>query len=115
MTEHRHETTDMDPKYALYFAVGLVIVGLLIQLGILWMFRQFDQAQARRENRPVLVKTPAVVPEPHLQISPQDELQQLRRQEDEVLSTYGWIDRDKGTARIPIDRAMQLFLERQKK
>ncbi|PYS33827.1 MAG: hypothetical protein DMG14_30915 [Acidobacteria bacterium] len=115
MTEHRHETTDMSPKYVLYFAVGLVVLGLLIHVGIWWMFHQFEQAQARRESQPVLVNAPAAVPEPHLQISPQDDLQQLRRQEDEILSTYRWIDRDKGTARIPIDRAMQLFLQRQKK
>ena len=115
MTEHRHETTDMNPKYVLYFGAGLAIVGLLIQLGIWWMFRQFERLQARHENQPVLVNIPAVIPEPHLQINPQGDLQQLRREEDELLSTYGWVDRDKGTARIPIDRAMQLFLEKQKK
>jgi hypothetical protein len=37
---------------------------------------------------------------------------QLREQELQMLDSYGWVDRDNGVARIPIDRAMQLMLER---
>ncbi len=110
-----HETSDMDPKYVVYFAVGLVIVGILIQVALWWMFRRFEQAQARRESQPKLVESAKRVPEPRLQVSPQDDLQELLRQENQILTTYGWIDRRTGTARIPIDRAMQLFLEKEKR
>jgi hypothetical protein len=110
-----HETSDMDPKYVLYFAVGLTVVGIVVQLGLWWMFHHLEQEQARRENQPKLVEAPKPVPEPRLQISPQDDLQELLRQENEILTTYGWVDRAKGTARIPIDRAMELFLEKEKK
>jgi len=37
---------------------------------------------------------------------------QLREQELQMLDSYGWVDRDNGVARIPIDRAMRLMLER---
>src|SRR5499426_2157261 len=114
MTNHGHETTDMNPKYVVYFAVGLVLAGLLIQIGIAWLFRLFEREQTRREIRPALVEAPKPVPQPRLQINPQGDLEELRRQEDEILSTYAWIDRDRGIARIPIDRAIELFPERQK-
>lgn len=108
----RHETTDMNPKYVVYFAVALVIAGIAILAGVWWMFHRFEQAQTRRETRPSLIEAPKPTPEPRLQINPQDDLQELLRQENEILSTYGWVDRAKGTARIPIDRAMELFLQK---
>lgn len=37
----------------------------------------------------------------------------LDRQFREHLETYGWVDRRKGTVRIPIERAMKLLVERQ--
>ncbi len=111
----QHERTDMNPKYVLYFGIGLVVAGLAIHVGIWWMFHQFEREQARRERQPVLVNVPTTVPEPRLQISPQGDLEEVRRRENEILSTYQWIDREKGIARIPIDRAIELFLERQKK
>jgi hypothetical protein len=110
-----HERTDMNPKYVVFFAIALVVGGLLIYLGLGWMFRQLEREQARRESPPALVEPPKERPEPRLQISPQGDLEELRRQEDEILSTYRWIDRDKGIGRIPINRAMEVFIERQKK
>ena len=115
MNQPNYERTDMNPKYVLYFAVGLVVAGLLIHLGLWWIFRQLERQQARRESRPVLVQTSQQPPQPHLQINPQGDLEELRHQETEILSTYAWIDRDKGMARIPIDRAIELFVQKQKK
>src|SRR5690349_12537693 len=113
MNKAGHERTDMNPKYIAYFAVGLVVVGLAIHAGIWWMLRQFERRQASRGPRAAIVNAQTPVPEPRLQISPQEDLEKLRRQENETLSTYQWIDRDRGVARIPIDRAMQLFAEKE--
>jgi hypothetical protein len=38
----------------------------------------------------------------------QSPLQRLRRQEQELLRTYEWVDSAAGVARIPIDRAMEV-------
>ena len=51
----QHEKTDMNPKYALYFAAALVVVVAAIHLGLWWMFHRFEEQQARRENRPAQV------------------------------------------------------------
>jgi cytoskeletal protein RodZ len=37
-----------------------------------------------------------------------ENLKTLREEADKALTTYGWIDKDKGTARIPIERAMEV-------
>jgi hypothetical protein len=37
------------------------------------------------------------------------ELNQLHAQENEVLSSYKWVDKEKGRVQIPIDRAMELI------
>jgi hypothetical protein len=115
MTRPTHERTDMDPKYVAYFAVVLIVAGLLIHFGLWWMFRQLEREQAQRQRQPVVIQVPNQPPQPRLQINPQGDLEELRRQEAEILSTYQWIDRDKGVVRIPINRAMELFIERQKK
>lgn len=37
-----------------------------------------------------------------------ENLKTLREEADKALATYGWIDKNKGVARIPIERAMEL-------
>ena len=37
---------------------------------------------------------------------------ELRKAEKDLLTTAGWVDKDKGITRIPVNKAMQLFLER---
>ena len=39
-------------------------------------------------------------------------LKTLREQDAAALTTYGWVDKKAGVVRIPIDRAMELQLER---
>jgi hypothetical protein len=37
-----------------------------------------------------------------------ENLKTLREEADKALATYGWLDKNKGVARIPIERAMEL-------
>jgi hypothetical protein len=47
-----------------------------------------------------------------LQVSPRQDLEQMRRREDATLNTPSWVDKERGVARIPIDRAMMITAER---
>ena len=38
----------------------------------------------------------------------EEKLKTVREEDAKALTTYGWIDKNKGVARIPIDRAMEL-------
>jgi hypothetical protein len=49
---------------------------------------------------------------PHLQVRPADELKRLRSKEESQLHSYGWIDREQGIVRIPIERAIDMLDER---
>jgi hypothetical protein len=51
-------------------------------------------------------------PRPRIDEHPSIELMELRLHEDQVLSTYGWVDRKTGVVRIPIDQAIALQLKR---
>jgi hypothetical protein len=51
-------------------------------------------------------------PEPRLQIAPREDLRELRSREEAELHSYAWVDKTNGVVRIPIDRAMNLLLER---
>jgi hypothetical protein len=48
-------------------------------------------------------------PAPRLQVNPARDMAELRLAEDRILLDYGWVDRQKGIARIPIDRAMAIL------
>jgi hypothetical protein len=51
-------------------------------------------------------------PEPRLQTDPRRDLLQLRAEEDAVLESYGWVDRQAGVVRIPIEHAMEILAQR---
>jgi len=51
-------------------------------------------------------------PAPALLVQEPLNLETLRAHEHQVLTTYGWADKNTGTLRIPIERAKDLVLER---
>ena len=51
-------------------------------------------------------------PEPQLETNERTELNKIRLREEETLSTYDYLDKSAGTVRIPIDRAMDLLVQR---
>ena len=57
-------------------------------------------------------ESPRVPPEPRLQRFPREDIMKLRIGEEAALHQYGWVDRNAGIVRIPIDEAMKLTLER---
>jgi len=51
-------------------------------------------------------------PEPRLQAKPRADLRNYCGEQMQKLDTYGWIDQDNGVVRIPIDRAIDVTIER---
>lgn len=51
-------------------------------------------------------------PAPALEVTPRSDRLAYEDSEQRKLSQYGWIDRDKGIVRIPVESAMQLLSER---
>jgi hypothetical protein len=51
-------------------------------------------------------------PVPRLQVLPEKELAEFRAQEDAILGSYAWVEKDRGIVRIPIGEAMRIVAER---
>jgi hypothetical protein len=95
---------------------GVALAGLLMLVGFI-VYGMFHYLATRQMGaaipNPLEETNPQQVPpQPRVEEHPQAELQQLRAEEDRLLSTYGWVDKQKGIVRIPIDRAMELQLQR---
>ncbi len=111
-----HEESDVNIRAILGFAAGLIVVAIVIHVAIWGLFRFFDARathQAEQPEYPLAAKQEQrLPPEPRLQTNPRQDLADLRAAEDVTLSTYGWVDRNAGVVRIPIDEAMKLTLQR---
>jgi hypothetical protein len=51
-------------------------------------------------------------PSPKLEEDERGQMNGIRTNEEEVLYSYGWVDERAGTVRIPIERAMELIVQR---
>ncbi len=93
-----------------------LIVALALVLGAsavvcLLLYRAFQRGLEREDPPPPPVpeaRERVLPPEPRLQESPPRDMAELRAREEGVLSSYGVVDRDAGTVRIPIERAIAL-------
>ena len=112
--EVHHEESDVDILAIFGFGGGLMAVAVVVLLVIYVLFGFFDSRERATvpAEYPLAAQTDRVPPEPRLQEHPRDDLSELRAREDEILSSYGWVDRNAGIVRIPIDAAMKLTLER---
>jgi hypothetical protein len=97
------------------FVLGLLVILVLTLLAMRVMFDQLLAREVAQDPQPsplVDPRLPRLPPAPRLQTAPERELRQMRDEEDELLRSYGWVDREAGRVRIPIDRAMDLLAER---
>jgi hypothetical protein len=111
---HDHERKDVDVLSLLTIGFLLFlscVIVFLVVWGMMHYFSLHEPAKtAGQANLPVT--SSARFPKPRLEIKGAIDLANLRAAEKANLDSYGWIDRNSGTVRIPIDRAMQLLLER---
>lgn len=108
-----HETRDADVRPIVFTGLGLALVVAMVALlsyGVLTYLGAHRPA-ATRDN-PMSVEDPQIPPNPRIEEHPAIEIQQLHAEEDRILSSYGWVDKKAGVVRVPIDRAMELQLER---
>ena len=116
MTSHtRHEASDVDFSSVMGFGAGLAASALVVSL-IVWALFLYFAGQAARHGSTVDRLTQpqglTLPPQPRLQTDPRGDLLALREAEDRTLTTYGWVDRNAGVVRIPIEQAMRLIVDR---
>lgn len=130
--ETHHEKSDVDVRALLWFVVIFIAFAAVTHL-ILWiMFKHFAQMARARNTGPLTsISRPAdayVPQQPRLQpfpskeqngvmvpptrATPEVDMELMRATEEEALRNPGWIDKEKGTVRLPIEVAKQLVLQR---
>ena len=128
-----YERQDLGPKGVLYFLLGLLVAGVFVYFIVNGLFAFLQKQSDTRQTvvSPLVTNAPADTrklppdysgnyedylkknfPAPQLEINERNQLNDIRLKEEQTLSTYDYIDKNAGTVRIPIDRAMDLIAQR---
>lgn len=122
-----HELSDATNRPLVMFGIGLTILSLATFFGVRALFVSFSAREtAHDEPRHPLAARIEVPPEPRLEGMPGYDLPPIdgdgerpfstrglaahRGHEQATLDSYGWVDRQAGIVRVPIDRAIELTL-----
>jgi hypothetical protein len=109
--EQGYEPSDVAVRGVLWVGVTFVVTVSLSAALIGGLLGLFAAGRAPAIVSP-LERVELVPPAPRLETRPLEALEQVRHRESELLHGYGWVDREAGIARIPIDRAMAILAER---
>ncbi len=108
-----HEANVVNMRFIVVSLLVLLLALLLVMLLMHWLLVLFEA-----ESTPVLAPEPRFAqtdirpPEPQIAADLPRQLKELRAENEETLSSYEWLDREKQVARIPIDRAIELLAEK---
>lgn len=107
-----HEVRDVRLRTFLIVAVGLILAGIAIQAGLWLLLRVWTEQDLTFDPQvPPAIVEETDAPGPDLVPVPRLEYQRYRAQEIELLHSYGQSEGQTDTARIPIERAMQILAE----
>jgi hypothetical protein len=108
-----HEATDLNPRWIVMFGIGIVIaMGLAVLVTSLLIDTRAHQYAKREIPLSRLAKEREVSPQPRLQVDAPRELREMRAAEDAMLGSYGWVNKDAGIVRIPVERAMDIIAKK---
>ncbi len=116
MAEHRegrgYEGLDLKIRPLVIFGVSLVLAIILASLVGWGLVRFLTSQRTWAPPPPSPVSMPAGPAGPRLQTNAPRDLREFREGEDAVQNSYGWVNRQAGRVRIPIEQAIRLVLER---
>lgn len=112
--EVRFEESDISAK-------GVIITGACV-LGGAWIiicltyiyfhFLADHRAKVSPPPLPAALHGDPRPPAPRIQASPRQDLAQFRAYEDSILNHYGWVDKQKQIAYIPIAKSMEIIAQK---
>jgi hypothetical protein len=128
-----HESSDLKIAPVVWFVVGLSVATIVIGLLVWGLFSTLGSREQRSSGSPspLAGERQKLPPEPRLQLAPStveqlegnkppnlkedhplQEMKRLRAEEEKTLNSYGWVNQQTGTVRIPIDEAKKRLLEK---
>jgi hypothetical protein len=111
-----HELSDADPAPILKFLAFLVAASIVIALLLVPFYNYLERREAAEKTARHPMSLTGVErplpPPPRLQTYPFQDIKALRQHDKPLVGSYEWVDRNAGTVRIPVDRAMDLLAQR---
>jgi hypothetical protein len=121
-----YEHSDIGAAAILYFLAGLAVALLLAYFVVDGLYHYLDKRSEAEQApvNPMVTTAPAdtrripkdypneAFPDPKLEEDERGQLNGIRLKEEQTLSTYDYVDKNAGTVRIPIERAMDLIAQR---
>ena len=110
-----HEESDVNVGAILRYGAGLLLVGVIVHVFLWWLLGMYEGQHQRAQTQvyPMAAgQENRLPPEPRLQDTPQQDMSALRAKQESLLKEYGWVNKEAGIARIPIEEAMRMVVER---
>ena len=105
-----HELSDLKAGSIALFGIGVVIaMALAVVIASFLIHTRAVRHEKREAPAPRLARERVTISQPRLQVGGVNELREMRAGEDTMLNSYGWVDREAGIVRIPVDRAMEIL------
>ncbi|HKS97122.1 MAG TPA: hypothetical protein VJV74_13445 [Terriglobia bacterium] len=108
----KHETRDANLRRLIQFGVGLAVLTIFGLVVSDVVFHYFARHQTLGPPASPFENVRQLPPSPRLQVTPVADLDRYLAEQQHELTTYGWVDQKAGVVRIPIDRAMDLLLQK---
>jgi hypothetical protein len=107
---YEHADANVRSLYRYGAALAILIVAVMFAMNATYRFfakiESLGPPASPFENVRVLPPAPRIQPHPGL------DLKSYCAAEEQELSTYGWVDQHNGLVRIPVDRAMEMVLQK---
>lgn len=126
--ETHHESSDVPVRPLFVFIVIFIVFSAVSHLVLWYMYKALVKGERNRmdppqtsiarpadasvpKNQPLLQPFPQGKTLPN-QTTPVSDMAAMRAAEDLALKNYGWVDKEQGVVRIPIEKAKELTAAR---
>lgn len=109
-----YEPSDVQPRRIVWGAAAFLAGTLLASVLVGLPFFAF-RAHRAKVSPPASPQAPSALrlpPDPRIQVSPELDLEGYNAGYRKALSSYSWVDKSRGIAAIPIERALRIAEER---
>lgn len=105
-----HEHKEADVRLVL-IATGILIVVIIAACFVaVGVFNWLNTSPPEAINSAIPVNPNPAPPVPRVLEHPWEELPEVHAHENQILYSYGWVDKANGVVRVPIGRAMDMLL-----
>jgi hypothetical protein len=109
----RYEDSNVSVRHLFALAMGVVALVMVGVLGSAFVFHFFIlHTPMGPAATPFDQDVRDLPPELRLQTTAPLDLKHYRDEQDKILAGYGWVDPHAGVVRIPVERAMELMLQK---